>query len=366
MQDVGGLCYGAVMYLTRRALPTWFSGSIVSAALATAGCAATNTEGASSLPELSGPSTEQSSPAPQAGQAAVARALPSFCGGTSNVAPLPTEVSAELIQDGFVFVEGPVWSEKTGSFYFSEMDMDHEGPTGPPAKIHKLTLPMTLSVFVEDSGSNGLAVDDEGLVACTHDQQTLSRYSLETGERTVFVSDFESKHFNSPNDVALHSAGHAYFTDPDWQLAKRPNETGTTGVYWRDPSGKISLIEGSLSKPNGVSLSPDETRLYVGSVSGEISVFPVMADGSVGARKLFAKVDQPDGMAVDCAGNLYVTSHGPGQVVVLSPDAEVISLIKVAPRTTNVAFGGPDRRTLLITAGTGIYSIETAVPGFPY
>jgi gluconolactonase len=223
-----------------------------------------------------------------------------------------------------------------------------------------------VEVFIEQSGSNGLAIDGSGLVACTHDQQNVSRYSLETRERSVLVSDVQGKHFNSPNDVTVHSDGHIYFTDPDWQIGQRKSETGVTGVYMRDATGTVSRIDGELPKPNGITLSPDETRLYVGSLNGEINEYPVAPDGSVGVRRLFAKVDQPDGMAIDCAGNLYVASHGPGQVVVLSKEGELISTIEVGPRTTNAAFGGPDRRTLLITSGTGVYSIETKVPGLPY
>jgi gluconolactonase len=220
-------------------------------------------------------------------------------------------------------------------------------------------------VFIDNSGSNGLAVDDQGLVACTHDTQTLSRYDLTSKERSVFVADYQGKHFNSPNDVALHSKGYVYFTDPDWQLGPRPNQTGVTGVYFRNGGGEVTLIDGELPKPNGVTLSPDETRLYVGASNGEISVYPVLADGSVGARTKFASVAEPDGMAVDCAGRLYVASHGPGEVVVLSPEGAVVSRIAVAPRATNVAFGGPDHKTLLITAGTGVYSVDGSVAGFP-
>jgi len=272
----------------------------------------------------------------------------------------------KLVKGGFTFVEGPVWSDAQGAFFFSEMDFDHEGPNGPPSKIHKLVLPASVEVFIPDSGSNGLAIDDQGLIACTHDTQTLSRYDLAARERSVFVADYQGKHFNSPNDVAVHSAGHVYFTDPDWQLGKRKNETGVTGVYWRDPSGKVTLIDGGLEKPNGVTLSPDETRLYVGAASGIVSVYTVLADGSVGPRQKFAEVKEPDGMAVDCAGQLYVASHGPGEVVVLSPAGAAVAILKVAPRTTNLAFGGADHETLLITSGSGVYAIKTTVPGFPY
>jgi gluconolactonase len=293
------------------------------------------------------------------------RALPGFCANAKSDAAAPSG-SAKLVKDGFVFVEGPVWSDAEKAFFFSEMDFSRQGPNGPPSRIHKLVPPAAIDVFIAEAGSNGLAIDDAGLVACTHDTQTLSRYDLKTRARSAFVADFQGKHFNSPNDVALHSAGHAYFTDPDWQIGERKSETGITGVYFRSASGQVTLIDGELQKPNGITLSPDETRLYVGAVDGAVYVYPLFSDGSAGPRQKLADVKEPDGMAVDCLGRLYVTSHGPGEVVVLSPAGEVKATIKVAPRTTNVAFGGPDHTTLLITAGSGVYSLPSPVAGFPY
>jgi gluconolactonase len=305
---------------------------------------------------------------PQAPSAppATPRALPEFCGDVSNAPPLDPGARATHLRDGFVFVEGPVWSSTKNAFFFSEMDFDHQGKNGPPSKIHKLTLPSSIEVFIPESGSNGLAIDDQGLVAATHDTQTLSRFNLDTKERSVFVADYQGKHFNSPNDIALHSQGHVYFSDPDWQIGERPNETLVTGVYWRKPSGEVVLIDGSLDKPNGVTLSPDETHLYVGSASNVVQIYDVLADGNVTNRRVFADVKEPDGMAVDCAGRLYVASHPVGDVLVFAPEGKLLSVIKVAPRVTNVAFGGADRRTVLITAGTGLYTVHSEIPGFPY
>jgi gluconolactonase len=310
--------------------------------------------------------TPATPPASPSAAPAAPRQLPAFCDGAGDAPPPNAASRLTHVKDGFVFVEGAAWSDKLGAFLFSEMDFDHQGKNGPPSKIHKLVLPANIEVFIPDSGSNGLAVDDQGLVACTHDTQTLSRFDLTTKERSVFVADYQGKHFNSPNDVALHSQGHTYFTDPDWQLGDRKNETGVTGLYWRKPSGEVVLLDGSLDKPNGVTLSPDETRLYVGSAGNVVQVYTVLSDGSVGPRQVFADVKEPDGMAVDCAGRLYVASHSAGEVVVLSPEGQAISVIKVAPRTTNVAFGGADHRTILITAGSGLYSLRSETPGFPY
>ncbi len=297
---------------------------------------------------------------------AAPRALPAFCSDVADAPPPTSSARPQRIKDGFVFVEGPVWSAELGAFFFSEMDFGHEGKNGPPSKIHRLVLPSAVDVFIPEAGSNGLAIDGQGLVACTHDTQTLSRYDLTTRTRSVFVADYQGKHFNSPNDVALHSAGYTYFTDPDWQLGERPNQTGVTGVYLRKPSGEVVLLDGTLSKPNGVSLSPDETKLFVGSAAGVIEVYSVLTDGSVGPRQAFAEVKEPDGMGVDCAGRLYVASHSAGELQVLSPEGKLLSVIKVAPRATNVAFGGPDRKTILITAGSGLYTLHSDTPGFPY
>jgi gluconolactonase len=182
----------------------------------------------------------------------------------------------------------------------------------------------------------------------------------------MIVDAVAGKKFNSPNDLAISGAGHLYFSDPDWQLGKRPNETGMTGVYWVKPDHTVSLVDGKLDKPNGVSLSPDDKTLYVGSLEKNVWAYSIDKDGKPGKRRLFASVDGPDGMAMDCAGNLYVTSHGAGTIEVFDPAGKKLGSISVAPKTTNAAFGGADRKTLYITAGTGVYAVPTLVPGYPY
>jgi gluconolactonase len=81
----------------------------------------------------------------------------------------------------------------------------------------------------------------------------------------------------------------------------------------------------------------------------------------VGAGQPFG-TGSSDGMAIDCAGNVYATQQG---VRVFSPDGDLIGTLP-AQGAANVAFGGPDRRTLFITAGGSLLSIELAIPGLPY
>jgi gluconolactonase len=118
------------------------------------------------------------------------------------------------------------------------------------------------------------------------------------------------------------------------------------------------------SNPNGVTLSPDETRLYLshlGGMQNDVVVFDVEASGALSEPQPFLNVSS-DGMAMDCAGNLYITNGG---VRVYSPEGELIGTI-AAQGAANVAFGGPERRTLYITATTRLLEVELAIPGLPY
>ena len=268
-----------------------------------------------------------------------------------------------LISEDFLFLEGPTWSTQTQAFYFSEMNFNSEQSTGPISTIYQLTLPDHITRFIENSGSNGLLAKGNVLYSMNHGTRSLTPFNLTDKKRAVLVDNFQGQHFNSPNDLTLHSAGHIYFTDPNWQLGDRTQETPFTGVYWLNTNGKVSLIDKTLVKPNGIVLSPDQKTLYVGDFGNKISTYPVHHDGSVGERKTFVTIKSPDGMAVDCAGNLYATSHSEGNIYVYSPQGKQLDKIKVGPSLTNLAFGGADMKTLLITTGKGLFSLKVAIPG---
>jgi gluconolactonase len=283
--------------------------------------------------------------------------------------PLPPSPEVRELRGGLGFLEGPVWLAQQGVLLFSDMDFQGKATAGPPSTIHRFTPPDRVDVFLAASGSNGLALDAEGgLIACTHDTQSVSRIDLATKQRTVLAQSYQGKRFNSPNDLAARSDGTIYFTDPDWQLGGRKSETGMTGVYRIPVSGPVTLVDGTLSKPNGIALSLDERTLYVGALDGVVRRYQVAADGSTGAGAEFARVPGPDGMTVDCAGNLYVT--GGGRVHVFDAQGSSLGTIDGVESATNVAFGGPERRTLYITAGPSgsarLYAIELGVPGLPY
>jgi gluconolactonase len=294
--------------------------------------------------------------------------------GASYPSPLPAAtVAATRISDGFSFLEGPVWLAGSGQLLLSDM----RGGAGPenvqPSTIRRYTPPNTFDVFLDNAGSNGLAVAGDGsrLLAATHDQRSVSSYQLSDKSRTSLASGYQGRRFNSPNDLTVRADGTVYVTDPNFQRGNRPDELGgMTGVF-RVSDGEVFLVDGTVSQPNGVVLSPDETALYVGgNADNTIFRYDLLSDGATGGRTEFASLPGPDGATVDCAGNLYWASYTDGRIHVFAPTGEKLGTISAGRNTTNAAFGGPDGRTLFITSGTwgnfGLYQVELNVPGSPY
>lgn len=256
------------------------------------------------------------------------------------------------------FTEGPVWFEGIDTLFFSDFSLGN--PT--IGRILTYTPGGDCEEFIANAGTNGLAIAPDGnLLGCRHSDQTLTIFDLMTREPTVLIADNAGASFNSPNDVAVRSDGNLYFTDPTFLLGNRPSELPAR-AYRRDPSGALSVIDAN-GNTNGIMLSPDETLLYLSRPGGQSNtiVFDVDASGAVSNPTPFVNFGS-DGMAMDCAGNLYITQGG---VRIFNPEGEPLGTI-TAPGAANVAFGGPERRTLYITAGASLLSVELAIPGLPY
>jgi gluconolactonase len=269
-------------------------------------------------------------------------------------------------------IEGAVWIGNT--LYVSEFPF-----TPAPASRVLAIVPAasgtsaTVSVAIADCGANGMAVDAQGnLVTTDHKLGAIVRYTFPLGTPATIVGTYDGKRFNSPNDLAIRSDGTIYFSDPDYQAPSMHPQMQTRFYRVAPGSSEARAIE-QRSQPNGVTLSPDEKTLYVAGSDG-ILAYPVKDDGDIAPGsgvRVSGFNGGADGLAVDCAGNLYATS---GQrVAVLSPSGMEIASIPVsgAESVTNVAFGGPERKTLFITSmGTntqrGVFRVELNVPGMPY
>ncbi|KPZ61591.1 SMP-30/gluconolactonase/LRE family protein [Pseudoalteromonas sp. P1-7a] len=282
---------------------------------------------------------------------------------SNKQSPLIKGVTPTLVSDNLLFLEGPTWSNQDNAFYFSEMNFASSQALGPDSTIYKLVLPNTLTTYLKHSGTNGLYAKGQNLYTLNHSTQSLSKINIKSKTNTVIVNKFDGLSFSSPNDMTMHRNGDIFFTDPNWQLGERTQQMPYTGVYKLSNMGTLSLIDATLEKPNGVALSPDQRTLYVGDFSNRVSKYTIDENGDISPREDFIKVTSPDGIKVDSAGNIYVSSHKKGVINIYTPSGAYIDKIELGPNVTNLAFGGKNRKTLLITTAKGLFTLDVKVAG---
>jgi sugar lactone lactonase YvrE len=264
---------------------------------------------------------------------------------------VPRGEKTRKVADGFRFTEGPAEAQD-GRIFFSDI---------PNEKIHIFD-PASgeVSVAVEDSGrANGLMFAPSGaLLICEGGNRQLTR---KLGDKKTMLADrFDGKRLNSPNDLVLDGKGGIYFTDPRYG-DRSDMELQIEGVYYLPRGGELRRVIDDMVRPNGLIFSPDKSILYVADNGAKtVIAYRVQEDGSLEKIKKMAEM-AVDGMAMDVLGNLYCTG-GP-RVVVFAPDGAQRVVIPVPEGTANCTFGGPDHKTLFITAHKGLYAIDLAVPG---
>jgi gluconolactonase len=295
------------------------------------------------------------------GDAAVDRDASSTDGAVGGDAapvsnPLDGIADVELVQEGFMFLEGPAWRAADGVLLFSDIPAD---------TIYQLAPPATVTPFRNPSGeSNGLASDINGLLlAAEHGNRRVSR-TMAGGQVVEVAGDYEGASLNSPNDVAVRGDGTIYFTDPPYGIAEAERELDFNGVFRVAPNGTLTVEwPGALAtRPNGIALSPDERTLYVADTAGPIRAYDVATDGSLSGERVFTDdIGNADGLAVDDAGNVFAAASD--GVRVFSPSGATWGTIAVPRQPANQGFGGPAGTTLYITAQQGLYRVELPIPG---
>jgi gluconolactonase len=232
-----------------------------------------------------------------------------------------------------------------------------------------------VTVFRSPSGrANGLIFDPQGRLIAAEGANTGGgrRVSITGRDGIVrtLADRYQGKRFNSPNDVAVDRRGRVYVSDPRY-VGDDPRELDFEGVFRIDPDGAVHRLETTAAKPNGLAISPDERTLYVsdnGPARRALLALDLGHDGGVARPRVlhdFGAGRGVDGMTVTADGRIVAAAGtGPkGGVYVFAPDGKGLGFIAVPEPPTNVEFGGPDRTTLYITAGKGLYRIATTMAG---
>ncbi|MGC4089036.1 MAG: SMP-30/gluconolactonase/LRE family protein [Polyangiaceae bacterium] len=303
---------------------------------------------------------------------------PTVAAGTN---PLPSNTTATPVtgvppadtfnnnNNDFKILEGPVWFQD--ALYFSEIK---NATSPPPSRVLKLTSAGVVSIAIppDNAGTNGLAIDNTGkLIGANHTVGAIVRLDPTGATAAVpIVGTYMNQRFNSPNDLTVRADGNIYFTDPQHQAGATKQ---TMRVYRVAPGANTAtVIQDNSDAPNGITLSLDGNTLFLshGPNAGGIDKFPVNSDGSVGTKAVLTSAFNSDGMGIDCAGNLYLSQNNK-IIVISSTDGNKVGEITVndVQSTTNVAFGGPEHKTLYITSlgnNAKVLKIDLNVPGMPY
>lgn len=291
---------------------------------------------------------------------------------------ISADATVEVIATGFDWSEGPLWLEELDMLLFSDVpqNMIYQWTEADSASVYLMpsgytdTLPRAGE---REPGSNGLLLNKEGqLVLCQHgDRRVALMQAPLNAPKPDFVTiaaTYQGKRFNSPNDAVYDKQGNLYFTDPPYGLPQQMNDPAKElpfqGVYKVAPDGAVTLLVDSLTRPNGIALSPDEKSLFVANSDPERARWYrfELGDSTVVSGKIFYDVTNlttnenglPDGMKIDANGNVFAT--GPGGVFIFNSVGKMLGKIKFEEATSNCALADNDK-TLYVTNDMNIARI---------
>lgn len=266
----------------------------------------------------------------------------------------------ELVREGFVFTEGPVGTADGGLFFSDLMGTDRTYRMDPDGAI--------TVVREHTNRGNGLALTRNGdLLVAEGDGKRISKVGPD-GQAVSLTEGSADKPLLSPNDLIVDARGGIYFTDP----GPRPVVPGRKAYVYYLPVGARQplVLDDQIVRPNGLTLTRDGKTLIVDDTVGDtVYAFDVQSDGRVTRKRPFIHLhDIPagqesgaDGMALDRDGRVYITTATGIQV--FNRGGRYLGTIRVPRQPANVAFSGPGKRTLYITAREGLYRLRVLSQG---
>ena len=214
---------------------------------------------------------------------------------------------------------------------------------------------------------NGNTIDnDENLISCSHGGRCIYKTDDELNV-SVVVDQFDGKKFNSPNDVCVKSDNTIWFTDPPYGILSDyegyPGEQEYGGCYvfcFNTIKNILKVITTNLDRPNGITFSHDEKKLYIADTGENIKcmyVFDVEGDLISNQKLVYDfKPFFSDGFRCDKDGNIW-TSAGKA-IKCFNPQNELIGQLILPELVSNLEFGGKEGNTLYVTATSSLYAME--------
>lgn len=264
----------------------------------------------------------------------------------------------------------PCWLN--GSLFFTNNNFDDL----EKSQIMRMDAPGTIRILRTNNGMTAaLRLSPKGtFYACEMMAHRVTEVDTSGAVLRVVVGEYAGKRIDGPNDLVFDRKGGFYFTDSQF-IGTQTKVQDIPAVYYVRADGTVVRVVNNVVFPNGIALSPDGRTLYLANTQGKYLIaYTVAEDGSLSNGRTFAAIELTpanvekgvsgtDGIAVDGAGNIYAaTTQGLG-VQVFDPAGKHLGNISCPAPVNNCSFGGPDGKTLYVSAKDGIYSIPVLNAG---
>ena len=259
-----------------------------------------------------------------------------------------TQAALSAVAGQYIFTEGPA-ADTQGNVYFSDISAGN---------IYKWSPDGSVDLFRNGlKKPNGMAFNRDGLlIVCEGGMGRIISIDSQ-GQITPIVEQYNQKRFNEPNDLWIDPQGGIYFTDPVYQ--SQLVQDGEYVYYINPDRSQVIRVINDLIRPNGIIGTSDGKTLYVADHgASQTFVYAIQGDGMLTNKRLFTSLGS-DGMAIDKAGNLYLTTNDTVQV--LDASGKSLQEIKIPQPPTNVVFSNTEEDTLFITARSAVYTLQMRV-----
>ncbi len=172
----------------------------------------------------------------------------------------------------------------------------------------------------------------------------------ESGKSGWLIREVDGVPINGVNEMMPDGHGGIYFGTVDLEKIIAGEAVRPATLYRLTVDGKVSVVASGLGFANGIMVSPDNKQLYYNDTFDSTYAFDILADGALGERRHLLKKEDCDGMALDAAGNLWITGFKSSVIVRLAPDGRQLPPVETpAVAITQIRFGGADMRDYYIT-----------------